>query len=200
MQVSVQSVGLEAAIAAVRAKAKALSDLTPAYKRFGAEIVKKTDDAFHNSKGYDGEAWPALAQSTIDSRLAKLPGANRRNKKTGKLTAGARTKRRAAQALIHQEQASHGGYGGLIKPMVDTARARNSSHADSSRDGVTWSAVGYLGVHMAGTDGAGRSGNVTIPKRNPSPFELKGGKWVLRDSAKASLAKHLNEHINAGSR
>ena len=174
--------GLDAAIETTKLLSKAVANLTPAYKLFGADLVKKTDDAFHASVGFDGEAWEPLATSTIDSRIAKVGGFKRTKK--GKFTKGALKK-----------QAKMSAAGG-IKPLVDTARARNSQHVGpASRDGIEWSAVGYLGTHMAGTSKAGRGRNITIPKRNPTGFELVGGQWVLRDSTKKMLQKRIFQYL-----
>ena len=173
--------GLDSAIEVTRILAKAVADLTKAYKLFGADLVKKTDDGFQASVGFDGEAWAPLAASTIDSRIARVGGFKRTKK--GKFTKGALKK-----------QAKMSAAGG-IKPLVDTARARNSQHVQVSRDGLEWSAVGYLGTHMAGTDKAGRGRNITIPKRNPTGFELVGGQWVLRDSAKKLMQKRIYQHL-----
>lgn len=173
--------GLDAAIDTSRALAKAVQDMTKAYKLFGADLVKKTDDGFQSSVGFDGEAWEPLAASTIDARIARVGGFKRTKK--GKFTKGALKK-----------QAKMSAAGG-IKPLVDTARARNSQHVQVSRDGLEWSAVGYLGTHMAGTDKAGRGRNITIPKRNPTGFELVGGQWVLRDSAKKLMQRRIFQHL-----
>lgn len=180
--ITVEQSGLDRAIDALKKQSQALRDLTPAYKRFAADIVKKTDDAFHNSHGYDGEAFEPLSPYTIENRVGNLKAANKRTKK-GELTKGAKA--------LREKLLAPGG----IKPLVDTARARNSVHADAGKDGVDWSAVGYLGVHMAGTDKAGRGRNVTIPVRNVSPFILDGGKWKLRDSAKKQLGARIREHV-----
>ena len=178
--ITIQTTGLDETIARLKAKSSALRNLEPAYKRFAAEIVKKTDDSFQNSKGYDGEAWEPLAQSTIDGRVGSLKAANRKTK-AGKLTKGAAKLQGALRAP------------GGIKPLIDTARARNSNHATTSRDGVEWNAVGYLGYHIGG------SADGKLPKRNPSPFEWDGSKWVMRESAKRSLYAAIRNHVFGGS-
>ncbi len=180
--VSVHMEGLEQTIAMLKARSRALTDLTPVYKAMGAEMVKKTDDAFQDSRGYDGEAWDALAQSTIDKRVGSLKAANKKTK-AGKLTKGA--------MRFRERLKSPGG----IKPLIDTARARNSNHATTSREGIEWSAVGYLGVHMAGTDRAGKNHNIVIPMRNPSPFIWVNDEWVLRESARKSLEEKIKAHV-----
>jgi len=178
--ITIETTGLDQTIAALKAKSAKIKNLEPAYKRAAAEFVKKTDDSFQNSKGYDGEAWEPLTQSTIDKRVRSLKAANKRGK-SGKLTKG-------AQAFRSKLMAPGG-----IKPLVDTARARNSCHATTSKDGIDWSAVGYLGYHMGG------SADGKLPKRNPSPFEWNGSAWILRESAKASLFKYVTAHIYGGS-
>lgn len=180
----VDASGLDAAIDTAKALSKAVADMTKAYKLFGADLVKKTDDGFHTSVGFDGEAWEPLATSTIEARIARVGGFKRTKK--GKFTKGALKKQ---EAML-----SPGG----IKPLVDTARARNSQHVQVSRDGLEWSAVGYLGTHMAGTTRAGRGRNVTIPVRNPTGFELVGGQWVLRESAKKMMQQRIYQHLGLG--
>jgi hypothetical protein len=172
--ISVQTTGLDQAIANLKKKSAALHNLEPAYKRFAAEIVKKTDDSFQDSRGYDGEPWPPLAESTIERRIGSLKSANKRGK-SGKLTKGA--------TKMRDKMRAPGG----IKPMIDTGRARNSQHADTSRDGVEWSAVGYLGYHM--------TNHIVATVRNPTPFYWDGSAWKLRDSAMKSLGTHLRTHI-----
>lgn len=174
--------GLEQAITALQKQSKALVNLEPAYKRCAAEYVKRTDDAFQNERGYDGETYEPLAQSTIDKRIGNLKAANKRGK-SGKLTKGAQR--------FRERLKSPGG----IKPLIDTARARNSVHATSSREGIEWSAVGYLGFHMGGATSAGRSRTVTIPVRNPTPFYWSGDEWKLRESARKTLEEHIKRHV-----
>lgn len=176
--ITIETTGLDETIARLKAKSAKLHNLEPVWKRFGAEIVKKTDDSFQNSKGYDGEAWEPLSDVTIEQRVGSLKAANKRTK-AGKLTKG-------AHALQTKLRAPGG-----IKPLIDTARARNSNHATPSRDGIEWSMVGYLGYSMSGT--------VKMPKRNPSPFEWNGSQWILRASAIKSLGNHMRAHIYGSS-
>lgn len=176
--ISIQTTGLDETIAKLKAKSVKLHNLEPAYKRFAAEMVKRTDDSFQNSKGYDGEAWDALSDVTIEKRVGSLKAANKRTK-SGKLTKGAAKLQTALRAP------------GGIKPLIDTARGRNSQHATTSRDGIDWTIVGYLGYSMSGT--------VKMPMRNPSPFYWDGSQWKLRESALKSLGNHLREHIYGSS-
>lgn len=172
--ITIEQSGLTETIAKLQKQSKALRNLEPPYKRFAAEIVKKTDDGFQNSKGYDGEAWDPLSDVTIEKRAGSLKAANKKTK-SGKLTKGAKTFRAKLTAP------------GGIKPLIDTARARNSQHATASKDGVDWSIVGYLGYSMGGTD--------KIPVRNPSPFYWDGSNWQLRESAMKSLGKHISAYV-----
>jgi hypothetical protein len=241
MTVSVEMQGLEQTIAMLKKRSRALTNLTPAYKTFAAEIVKKTDDAFQNERGYDGEAWDKLAESTILSRISAVGAANKYTASSTKKVEAMRAANRGRTASEKSTakaklvaagwtaQQAHGivNFGhtyevdssgrtrkvskqltkgaarkrelmlapGGIKPLIDTARARNSNHATADRNGVEWSAVGYLGVHMAGTNRAGRGHSVTIPMRNPSPFVLAGDDWKLRESARKSLEEHIKRHV-----
>lgn len=234
--ISIETTGLDEHIHKLKAYSAALRDLTPAYKKFAAEIVKKTDDSFQNTRGYDGEPWEGLAESTILARIGAIGAANKYTASSAKKVqaahaalknatpqqkAAARAKLLAAGWTAQQASAiinfghahrfdASGRYQrigkqltkgaqsmrdkmlapGGIKPLVDTARARNSNHATTTRECVEWTIVGYLGYSMSGTE--------KMPERNPSPFYWDGSQWKLRDSAMKSLGTHLRAHILSG--
>lgn len=175
--------GLDEAVKHMRERAQRFSDLRPALKAVGREIELRTDTAFRDSKSPFGEAFPPLAPSTLASRARKLPGAKKRGK-GGKLTGGALKKRSEAIA------AYQGGATNIFKPLVDTARARNSQHVDIDVQSLKWSAVGYLGPHMTGT---GR-----VPKRNVAVFEKRGEQWVLHPDVARYLAAKVAAYVQTG--
>lgn len=176
--------GIEAAIEMAKGQVSRMRDLTPMFKQYGRWIERKVDDCFDQSKDWDGKAFPPLADSTIAYRISNLKAANKRTR-TGKLTKGS--------TKVREKMLAPGG----IKPLVDTARARNSQHFEPARDHGIWSSVGYLGYHFAG--------NENLPARNVSPFVLGGGNgddWSLHRLAAEQLenllAKHVLRPIGAG--
>jgi hypothetical protein len=222
--IAIETTGLAETIARLKNTSKKLTNLEPAYKRFAAEMVKKTDDSFQDSKGYDGEAWDELADSTIEHRWSNMAGRKKTDVSRAELTRRAHAaaaqsgkpvgdylndiekilKRQAKQKAKRKENAKKKvavrQFGqrlagetvtAAFKPLIDTARARNSNHATTSHDGIEWSAVGYLGYSMSGT--------VRMPMRNPSPFYWDGSAWKLRESAMKSLGTHLRNHIYGSS-
>lgn len=158
--------GLELAAAQMRARMAKARNFQPVLKRIGADIVKETDDGFQNSKSPKGEAFPPLKESTILGRS----GVRKRAK---------RSKKFRAQLLAP----------GGAKPLVDTARARNSQFAKAGPKGVTWSAVGYLLPHMVG-NARGRP-----PKRNPTVFELGPTGWKLVPRLSRKYSRMIIRHI-----
>lgn len=78
-----------------------------------------------------------------------------------------------------------------IKILIDTARARNSNHVDrATRTSIEWSAVGYLGYHMAGTK--------RMPMRNPSAFVYEAGAWALHPKGAKLLASYVTSYVFRG--
>ena len=166
--------GLDDAIAMLRGKADRLQDLAPAFKQFGAFVEKNVDDCFDQSRNWDGKPFPPLAESTIEKRIGNLKAANKRTK-SGELTKGAKA--------LRDKLRSPGG----IKPLVDTARARNSQHSVADAESIIWSAVGYLGYHF--------EGNEHLPARNVSPFNLDGQGWKMHPRARAELDRLIIQHV-----
>lgn len=169
--------GLDAAIKLLSSQSARVRDMTPCFKAYGRWLEKNVDDCFDQSKDWDGKEFPPLADSTIAARIGSHGAANKRGK-TGKLTKGA--------AILRDKMRSPGG----IKPLVDTARARNSQHFEADATGGLWTAVGYLGYHFAGND--------NLPARNVSPFILVGGGWRLHERASSELEARVARWISAG--
>lgn len=160
-----------------------LRDQTPAMRAIGEEIVLRTTDAFRARKSPAGEAWDALADSTLRARAAKLPGANRRGK-TGRLTKGAQAKR--AAGIVNP---------GAIAPLIDTGRLRASAgRYKAGRDSVVWSVVGYGGYHMGGS--VKRPGRP--PKRNFSVFERVGDRWAPIPAMRAYALDTVRRYVLTG--
>lgn len=173
----IEAEGLDDALKSMRAQAARMNDLTPVFRTFGRFVEKQVDDCFDRSEDWDGKAFPPLADSTIEKRVGNLKAANKRTK-AGELTKGAR----ALQSKLR----SPGG----IKPLVDTARARNSQHVEVDKLFCTWTAVGYLGYHFAG--------NEHLPARNVSPFVLVSNDWVLHKRAHAQLDALIKQYVTDG--
>lgn len=143
----------------MRERASRLRDLGPVLRVQSEEWATATSDAFRNERSPAGEPWPDLAPSTVEQRIAKLPGANRRSKRTGKLTRGSQKKRAKAYEAYDGGQRS-----GLIKSLVDTGQMRNSIdyRVGPGGNSVEIQAVGYLAPHVTGPE---------PPKRNPLVIE-----------------------------
>lgn len=156
-------------------RASRLRNLGPALKLFAAEITKATDDAFDQSRNVLGKPFPKLAPSTLEARGRKVKGGKRKSK-SGRLTAGA-LKARLTSIDSH-------------KPLVDTARARNSQRATVQGNAVRWAAVGYLEPHMRGKG---------VPKRNPTVFAVpKSGKPTLHAPFGRRLSAIVHRYIETG--
>lgn len=178
--VKVQTTGTGDAIARLEGLAARARDLSPALRDVARDVEKRTDDAFRRSVSPEGEAWPDLAESTKAQRLA-------RRKETRGGGKGKKGKAKVAALL------SGLGNPGALRPLVDTGRMRNSSHAEvSGPTSVRWSAVGYMGPHMAG----GKNGRP--PKRNPAVFELAGGHWRVIASVQRYMVDRIKRHVGGG--
>ncbi len=185
---TISAEGLAEADKRMQERVRRLADLSPALKVVAAEIEKQTDDAFRKSTSPFGEQWPRLAPSTIAARAAKVPGANRRSKATGKLTRGAYAKRQAA-AEKYKAGASN-----VFKPLVDTGRMRNSVHVAVRGNELVFTAVGYMGPHITGSQNVeGRP-----PKRNPTVFQLAGGVFKPIPSILSLLLRTVGRYVATG--
>jgi hypothetical protein len=173
-------------------------DPTPVWQQMAVEWAQQTDAAFRGERSPAGEDWPALASSTVERRIAKLKGANRRTKKSiaeksglvrGKLTKSALAKRDQARL-----QYAHGG--GNIKMLVDSGRMRQSVRYVPRKNGVDLSAVAYIAHHVGGSlKVANRP-----PKRNPLvvQFTANGDGVALIPSAHERLLRALPAFIETG--
>lgn len=179
--IAVTGNGLEAAMARAAEMGKRFANMSPALKVIGAEMVKRTDDAFEQSRSPAGEAFPPLAQSTLLARARKLKSARKRNKR-GELTKGALKTRAKIMAP------------GGAKPMIDTARARGSQHTEVSPHLLKWSAVGYLAPHITGGQRRGKTG--MPPKRNVTVFEHGGGGLNLSIFAGTNAGWRMNASMD----
>jgi phage gpG-like protein len=158
-------------------RAARMRDLGPVMRVQAASMETRISDAFRGERSPAGEEWPALAESTLEQRAAKLPGARRRSKRTGKLTKGAQAARsRATQP-------------GAIKKLIDTGRLRGSIRVRANRDSIEITGAAYLAVHVDGSE--------NVPKRNPLPVERgSDGAFRLVPAADEEFRKAIVDHIN----
>ncbi len=184
----IESKGSDEAAARLLERAARTRDLSPVMRVVAAEIDRETDQAFRSSRSPFGEQFPRLAPSTVEARAAKLPGANRRGKKTGQLTKGARDKRATASAAYAAGQAK------IFTPLIDTGRARGSAHATADANGVSWTAVGYLGPHIMGS----KSPPGRPPKRNVSVFQMQGGYLKPIPRIQSLLLSSVARYVSTG--
>ena len=174
----------------MRERAERMRNHTPALKVFCAVVDKATADAFDRAADTEGRPFKRLAPSTLEARVRKVKGARRKSRRPGtkgRLTQGAKDIRTVA--------------GKFEKPLTNTAVARNSARCRvSGVNRATWSAVGYLGPHMSGATGAGTKHNVTIPKRNPTVFDVDkdSGKARLKPRFEAELTRLIRVYVETG--
>lgn len=185
------AIGLDEAQRRMQERAARMKDLSPALRVVAADLEERTDRAFRDLKSPAGEIWPTLAPSTQLARAAKLPGAKRRSKKTGKLTKGA----------LHKRAAGIAGYqfGGAetFKALVDTGRMRGSVRVRVKRHSLEFAAIGYMGPHITGsTKRPGRP-----PKRNPTVFErAASGQLEAIAPVMSLLMRSITFYVSAGER
>lgn len=186
---TISAEGLTEAQQRMQARVQRLADLSPALRVVAAEIEKQTSDAFRSSTSPFGEEWPALAPSTLKARAAKLPGANRRSKSTGKLTKGARAKREQAIAKYNA------GTAGIFKPLMDTGRMRGSVHVNVTGNVLEFTAVGYMAPHITGS----LSRPNRPPKRNPTVFQAAaGGGFAAIPRIMSLLLRTVGRYVATG--
>lgn len=181
------------------ALAERMRDLSPVMQVLAVEWAQQTANSFRRQMSPAGESWPTLAPSTVRSRAAKVSGGNRRSKKTGKLTAGARRARADARARNAAHNAPGGGFvtGRVFTPLIDSGRLRQSIRYVPRRDAVELSAVGYVRYHMAGS--------LTVknrpPKRNPLvvQFTANGSGVALIPAAHTRFLRALSAFVATGS-
>jgi hypothetical protein len=178
--------------------ARRMADLSPVYRVLSVEFAQATDAAFRGERSPAGEGWPALAGSTVERRIAKLAGANRRTKKTiaeksglvrGKLTKTALAKRDHARL-----QYAHGG--GNIKMLIDSGRMRQSVRYVPRGTGIELSAVAYIVHHMGGS----LKVKNRPPKRNPLvvQFTADGNSIALIPSAHERFLRAAAAYVATG--
>jgi hypothetical protein len=185
---TISAEGLTEADKRMQERVARLADLSPALRVVAAEIETQTSNAFQRSQSPFGEQWPALAPSTQAARAAKLPGANRRSKSTGKLTRAAYLKREKAVADYQA------GKSGIFKPLIDTGRMRNSVHVNVRGNELEFTAVGYMAPHITGSlTKPGRP-----PKRNPTVFQMVGGAFQPIPNVLSLLLKTVGRYVATG--
>jgi hypothetical protein len=172
--------GADKVAAKLAEMAARMQNLQPALEVFGAWLVKSASDSFRAEKEHDGSQFVPLSVGTIDARLRKAGALKtvKRGAAKGYLTASAAKKQ--------ERMTAPGG----IKILTDTARARNSQNYKASAQSLTYSVVGYLGAHMAGT--------ADIPKRNPTAFEKAGAGWALGERGSTKLREVIASYVRTG--
>ena len=156
-------------------------------KVMAEDWATETSDAFRNERSPAGDPWPELAPSTLKKRAAKLPGAKRRSKKTGKLTKAARNKRKAG--LVAGS--------GLIRMLVDNGLLRNATsyRVGPSGQSVNIQGVEYLEPHVTGS--IVRKGHP--PKRNPLVIDRDAmGYMALIPRAHKKLTEAISHYVATG--
>lgn len=160
-----------------------LENLTPAMAVLCEDWQTQTSDAFRNERSPAGEAWPELSPVTLERRIAKLPGHNRRTKKTGTLTKSARGKRKASRALANLAGRGVNARAFLgVKILVDTGHFKNSIRYEASETGATISIAAHGEAHVDGAEDG------SLPKRNPLVIERsesgEGHRLIPREEEK----------------
>lgn len=178
-----------AAVERMRLRQQRLLDSSAVYRQLAVEFSQQTASAFRNERSPFGEDWLRLARSTVARRVAKLPGASSRSKKTGRLTKGARIKRAAAAAVYDQG-------GGNIKPLVDSGRLRQSIAYTPTRDGIEITAVWYIRYHVTGS----LKVRNRPPKRNPLVIQqtASGAGYALIPAAHTRFLRAFTGFVETG--
>lgn len=169
-------------------------DLSKPFAVIAADMDKATFDAFDQGRSQSGAPFAALSRRTILARIAKQKGANRRTKKTGKLTRGAKEKRQGYRALLSLGGAGYLQSAGVAKPLLDTLVARNGTAHIPGPDGIRIRVVRYLLPHITGVP------SKHLPKRDPLVFEKAGDGIKLLPQWDARVRKDLIAHVNGGAR
>ncbi len=165
-------------------------DLSKPLAVVAADMDKATMDAFDQGRSQSGQPFAALSRRTILARIAKQKGANRRSKKTGALTRGAKAKRRGYRALLSLGGASYLQSAGIAKPLLDTLVARNGTAHIAGPDGIRIRVVRHLLPHVKGVP------SKNLPQRNPLVIEKTAGVFRLLARWDKSFRNAVTAHIN----
>lgn len=85
------------------------------------------------------------------------------------------------------------------KPLQLTGESKSSVKITAQNDGsIRFWAAPYLYFHMSGFVAHGNG--AVVPKRNPTPFELRDGKWMAKPALVKRQARHMREWIDKGIR
>lgn len=207
--------------------AKRMLRLDPALKVIAEEIGERTDSSFAKSASPLGAQWSALATSTLIERARKRSPAARKKQKNAphRLTKGAKAKRVGFVLAYHNQIQGFGGV--TATPLIDTGRMRKSQRTLVKSNAIEWSAVGYMGPHMTGGKTGGKraskgtpkprisaktgktlkprkprpsksTGTGTLPKRNPTVFELSAGQWKMIPAMHSYVVAHVSLYVRTG--
>ncbi|MDD3553228.1 MAG: phage virion morphogenesis protein [Deltaproteobacteria bacterium] len=134
-----------------------ISDLTPAMRSIGEEMVERIKQRFASSTAPDGAKWQPNTPATIEAYLRKFGGTR---KKDGSISK--RGQRMAANK----------------RPLIGETKALSTTiyyRADSSSVTIG-SPMRYAAIHQFGGQ-AGRGRKVTIPARPYLPID-QHGRWI----------------------
>jgi hypothetical protein len=194
----ITATGLAEQIAKCEAMGRRCADLSPVLRVIGAEIVRRTDDAFEQSRSPAGEAFPQLAESTRLARRGarELEGKLNDYDHRGELTPEAKRararylKRKSSGVAITTADVAVV----YAKPMINSGRARASQRTYVAPLLLRWSAVKYLAPHFTGGQRDGTTGRP--PKRNVSVFEHGGAGLNLTIFANTSAGWRMNDSMS----
>lgn len=166
---TVEGLNLKEQIARATAVQKRLLDMRPPLESSAERMDRLTANAWDKGQDQAGNAFPPLAESTVEGRIALDRGANRRSKKTGALTRGARAKREAIRGI------------GGAEPLLATRNARRTYGTRvTGPHEMTFRIAGYMVPSMAG--GAGGK----PPQRNPTCLlHIGPNTWDLTPNMRA---------------
>lgn len=142
--------GLEEALATLEGVAERMRDLGPVLRVAAEDTKTFIDDRFDTGTSPAGEAWPALSPATAAIRaslavqMARFGVASRSD---GEVSVRAldKARKRALKAMEEREKAR--------KPLVDTARLRNSVSVRGEKDSLVFGTnVIYGGTHQFGRE------------------------------------------------
>ena len=207
--------------------AKRMQRLAPALKVIAEEIDERTDAAFAKSTSPAGQAFAPLATSTlIDRARRRSPAARTKQKKAPRLLTKGAKEKRVGFVLAYHNALQNGGTT-TATPLIDTARLRKSARTLVKSNALEWSAVGYMAPHMTGGKTGGKrgrkrppkprvsaktgkilkarayrpsksTGTGTLPKRNPTVFELSSGQWKMIPPMRSYVVESVSRYVRTG--
>ena len=146
----------------------------PALKVGAALLSTLVDDTFRDSTSPAGEQWKPLAPSTLLKRALSRGGKRRavRRSKSKGFSVGVDLGL-SKKAMLNISN---------VKPLVDTAKGRNSIRVRARGQTITLSTNrGYMGAHLGGDT---KRQPPRPPRRAWAPFLWDGSTWVFDERGK----------------